>query len=131
MANVQMEIDGQVIEVEAAVSTTLPVSVLLGGDVPELKQLIGNNLQGEFTEPADVMVVVTRAQAKKHLEEEIIRREREVLSGVKPSPVEGLEQSGDCASGTEDPCLSSETSPTLTQEQRRVLQQQMGKVLGT
>ena len=35
-----MEIDGRAFEVEAAVSNTLPVSVLLGGDVPELKLLI-------------------------------------------------------------------------------------------
>ena len=39
LANIQMEVNGIPIEVEAAVSTTLPVPVLLGEDVPELKQL--------------------------------------------------------------------------------------------
>ena len=36
LAKVNMEIEGVPIEVEAAVSTTLPVSVLLGEDMPEL-----------------------------------------------------------------------------------------------
>ena len=57
-----MEIEG---EVEAAVSTTLAVLVLLGGDVPELKQLLGNDTGHTCSAAEDVMVVVTRAQAKK------------------------------------------------------------------
>ena len=65
IANIEMKVDDQVIKVEAAVSATLPVSVLLGGDVPELKQLLGGNTQSDSTESEDVMVVVTRAQAKK------------------------------------------------------------------
>ncbi len=39
LAKVKMEVNGMPIEVEAAISDTLPVSVLLGGDVPQLKQL--------------------------------------------------------------------------------------------
>ena len=37
------------------------------------------------------MVIMTRSQAKRQLEEEILRREREILSGIKPRPVEGLQ----------------------------------------
>ena len=64
------------------------------------------------------MEVVTRAQAKRQLEEEIIRREREVLSGAKPNSVEGLEECGDqeCpqdASHLED---MGQIPQTLTQE---------------
>ena len=55
LANDSMEIDGQAFEVEAAVSATLPVSVLLGGDVPELKLLIGDNRQNKPTASGDVM----------------------------------------------------------------------------
>ena len=74
------------------VSTTLPVPVLLGEDidVPELKQLLGNAEKKQCTGTGNVMVVVTRAQAKKQLQEEIIRRENEVLSGAYTSPVKGL-----------------------------------------
>ena len=60
-----MEIDGIPIEVEAEVSSTLPVSVLLGEDVLELKQLVGSNEVSTGSGAEDVMVVVTRAQAKK------------------------------------------------------------------
>lgn len=41
-----VEVDGKVIGVEAAVSDTLPVSVLLGPDVPELAGLL-NSVTGE------------------------------------------------------------------------------------
>ena len=86
LANIEMKVDDQVIKVEAAVSATLPVPVLLGGDVPELKQLLGGNTQSDSTESEDFMVVVTRAQAKKQFEEEIIRRERG-KSCQEPSPL--------------------------------------------
>ena len=118
LANVNMEIDGRAFVVEAAVSATLPVSVLLGGDVPELKLLIGDNRQKKSTDSEDVMVVVTRAQAKRQLEEEILRRESEVLSGVKPRSVEDLP--------TKELRPTDSNPPTLTQEQRRAFQQQMG-----
>ena len=119
LANIEMEVDGQAIRVEAAVSATLPVPVLLGGDVPELKQLLGSNTNthSDSTEFDDVMVVVTRAQAKKHLEEEINRREREVLSGAKPNLVEGLEQPIDQMDSKDDSYLEDQTPMTITQEQ--------------
>ncbi len=74
LAMVKMEVNGMPIEVEAAISDTLPVSVLFGGDVPQLKQLLSSS--GIINPPqlsiSDAMVVVTRAQAKKQLEEEIL-----------------------------------------------------------
>ena len=128
LAKVSLEIDGLHIEVEAAVSSTLPVSVLLGDDVPELQQLIGVS-QPKDSSPSssdDVLVVVTRAQAKQRLAEEIIRREREVLSGAQPTPIEGLGP-GDSASGDPSSSPAPEIPATLSQDQRRSLRQ-MGKV---
>ena len=56
--------DGISIPVEAAVSESLPVPILLGRDVPQLASLlVGAELQSE-----EVMVVVTRAQTKRQLE---------------------------------------------------------------
>ena len=46
LANVDLVIDGVQLTVEAAVSKSLPVSVLLGTDVPELAEFIGGNTHG-------------------------------------------------------------------------------------
>ena len=78
LANVEMEVDGLKVEVEAAVSGGLPAAVLLGKDVPGFDQLIGN------TEPSlerrgcqeEALVVVTRAQACQQLERELPSREK-------------------------------------------------------
>ena len=45
LANVEMEVDWLKVKVEAAVSGRLPVAVLLGKDVPEFDQLLGNRTQ--------------------------------------------------------------------------------------
>ena len=114
-------------EVEAAVSTTLPVSVLLGQDVPELQQLqMGSNARSDDSGLKDIMIVVTWAQAKKQFQEEIIRREQEVLSEAQPSPVEGLGQSSEEISHSDTQPVG-EIPLTLTQEQRHSLRQQMGQ----
>ena len=41
VANLKIEVDGLLLSVEAAVSKTLPVPVLLGTNVPELDKLLG------------------------------------------------------------------------------------------
>ena len=56
LAKVRLGIDENPVEVEAIVLGTLPVSVLLGGDVPQLMQL----------NSSDTVVV---AQSRKQLEE--------------------------------------------------------------
>ena len=65
LAQVDMEVEGRKMIVEAGVSETLPASVLLGTDVPDLAELLRSSglQQGE-----DVMVVTTRAQAWKQQE---------------------------------------------------------------
>ena len=45
LAQVEIEIGGQIIEVEAAISETLPMSMLLGTDVPSLSDFLTKTLQ--------------------------------------------------------------------------------------
>ena len=64
LALVHQEIKGHQIDVEAAISETLPMPVLLGTDVPQLQDFIEQALfrdkQPVGTE--DVLAVTTRAQ---------------------------------------------------------------------
>ena len=50
LANVELVVDGIPLQVEAAVSDTLPVSVLLGTDVPELDILLEKQVSGAVPE---------------------------------------------------------------------------------
>ena len=68
VANVTMEVEGIPLRVEAAVSDTLPVAVLLGTDVPELGDLLGRPVIPKKT-PQEGALVVTRAQARRQKEE--------------------------------------------------------------
>ena len=115
-AKMQMEVDRVPIEVKAVVSTALPVSVPLGKDAPELQQLIGSNA-GNHSGSEDVMVVVTSTQAKKHLEDEMIKSEQELLSGAQASPVDWLEQSSG-ETGCTDISQEGQIPSAITQEQR-------------
>ena len=73
MADVTMEVDGKEMTVEAAVSDTLPMSALLGTDVPELGELLAteDRIEGE-----EAFAVITRSEAKKQ-KEEMKENERE------------------------------------------------------
>ena len=119
LAEVEVELDGVHLCVEAALSEELPVSVLLGTDVPELTCLLhateagaGVNLVNQEQvmvvmtrakqQLEEVMVVMTRAKqqleqvmvvmtrAKQQLEEELIGKEKELLSGACPNTVVGV-----------------------------------------
>ena len=74
----------------------------------------------------DVLVVVTWAQAKKQLEEDIIKREQEVLFGAQTSRMQRLGQSSD-DTGHPHTKPGGEVLLALTHEQRRSLTRQMGK----
>ena len=82
LAQVCVSINGAVYEVEAAVSRTLPVPVLLGRDVAQLVEILREHtpLEGE------ALKTVTRAQAKQQdeAETEQLRKEREAQ--VAPTP---------------------------------------------
>ena len=123
LADVNMEVDGLPINVEAAVSETLPAAVLLGTDVPQLTELLGG--QSKKSKLEDVLVVTTRARARQQLEEEILRREKEVRTGAKPNPAVESERAGPEQEG------SSEVSPTLSKEQRRAIRQQYHTTQGS
>ena len=53
----------------------------------ELTQLL-KGADPELGKSEDIMVVVTRAQARKQLEQDILRREKEIHSGVKSNQLE-------------------------------------------
>ena len=126
LTEVDLEIDGLPIRVEAAVSDSLPVAVLLGTDVPEMSALLGR--ESEPKNQQDVMVVVTRAQARQQLEEELLRREREIQSGAKPNPV-GKPAVKDSAEGSTAEGSTSTNIPVtkLTWKQRRALRKRFWK----
>ena len=86
LAEVTIEVDGVPLQVEVAVSETLPVSVLLGTDVPELGGLINGTVASRTAPPpADALVVVTRTQTQRQQEEETVRARRQQESGVRAS----------------------------------------------
>ena len=86
LALVEVELDGAHIQVEAALSEELPVSVLLGTDVPELTHLIsGTRSSINLVSQEQGMVVMTRAKAKQQLDEKLIRKGKELLSGAQPN----------------------------------------------
>jgi len=59
LAKLELRVDGLPLSVEAAVSKTLPVPVLLGTDVPELHQLLG--IMNLPVSSEQCLMVVTRA----------------------------------------------------------------------
>ena len=86
LASVEIEVGGKRFVVEAAVSATLPVSVLLGRDVPELVKMVktrcGSVTRGKRMEE---VMVTTRAQKKEQEREAKAQKERERVDGARPS----------------------------------------------
>ena len=62
LAHVELELDGMAVEVEAAVSDDLPVSVLLGTDVPELRKLLQSNPSTDHSTVEDRTLAVMRTK---------------------------------------------------------------------
>ena len=90
LAQVELEVEGRPVTVEAAVSDTLPRSVLLGTDVPEMSELLEQRKSGKHR--GNALVVMTRRQARKQQEEEAAVRRREEESGPWPTPIMDPEQ---------------------------------------
>jgi transposase InsO family protein len=88
LAEVEVTVDKHVHTVRAAVSERLPVSMLLGRDVPELLELLKEtkNLDG-------AMMVVTQAQKLAANREEEMLAEKDRLSMAEPDPLEVEESS--------------------------------------
>ena len=83
LAQVEVRMGEQCFMVEAAVSKTLPLFVLLGRDVPELLDMLN---EPDLT---DVMAVMTRAQAKKQQQEIKRLEESDRLSGASLNTLSG------------------------------------------
>ena len=109
IAQVEIEIRGQIIEVEAAISETLPMSMLLGTDVPSLPDFLMKTLQAskerrkqvgavngawqsevpkESHKPGCALAMVTRAQKKAEMEAEFLCQQEVEESEVQSSSIE-------------------------------------------
>ena len=117
LAEVGVEVDGKVIKVDAAVSESLPVSVLLGTDVPELTELL-KGVTMERAQSEDTLVVMTRARAKREEREETIEREREQLLGARPHSLDELGENE--ADGVEER-RGGQQDPVVVQHQAMLL----------
>ena len=86
LALVHLEISGHHIDMEAALSDTMPMPVPLGIDVPQLQDFIGQAFSREHQPlgTEDVFVVTTRAQFLGQAEQEAILDQADKLSGVVP-----------------------------------------------
>jgi len=86
LANVELEVQGVTVTVEAAVSNTLPQSVLLGTDVPELFSLLGGHEAGQSL----MAVTISRAQKLQRapqLEPEELEDSSEIIEGAEVAEV--------------------------------------------
>ena len=98
LASIKVSVGGENLSVRAAVSKTLPASVLLGRDVPELMSLLGSNAAPDA--PSLALAATTRAQRRRQNLEEIQTQQREQASGVVPSSIDDNEKETDTQSGT-------------------------------
>ena len=119
LAMVDIEVRGKKMAVEAAVSETLPMSVLLGTDVPELGELLGATSPEE-----EALVVLTRAQAKRQQEEERIEQLREQQSATRPNSL-------NIRGGVSEDSVDTGNEPISTQQQEQPQQQQKERLEDT
>ena len=97
LAEVEMKIHGETIQVKAAVSDSLPMGVLLGTDVPKLNDLLEKKLQknrGEngLKNEEEALVMVTRAKFRNQQLEAEFQEQKEMQSGVLPKSMDYLEE---------------------------------------
>ena len=126
LAVLELEVDGISIPVEAAVSESLPVPVLLGRDVPQLASGGGAAIRGgnggSYSGPDQKQL-------------EILRREQEIISGVEPKQMEQLDKEDEYAEegpqSVDNTSLvrgAKGTAGVLTKKQNRTLRQQLAQV---
>ena len=114
LAEVVLQVDGVDVKTIAAVSNTLPVSVLLGTDVPELNCLLQSNPSSMHTRGVEeALVVMTWAQSKREKMEEKAQAEKEEISGTRPSPIEEV---GEQTEENEQAEVEEETDIEETEE---------------
>ena len=89
LADIEIILDGQPLEVRAAVSSTLPHSVLLGTDVPHLFALLADDPQ------PDVALVATRAQLRRQEQDEKLCFDRLRRENAHPTTLDQLNAEDD------------------------------------
>ena len=117
---VDLEINGHHIEVEAALSETFPMPVLLGTDVPQLQDFIGQAFfgksQGQGTE--DVFALTTRTQFLRQTEQETMLDQADKLSGMVPMALDPGDQE---VSNVDDHTCETQTQAPINQTDRERL----------
>ena len=93
---------GKSLSVEAAISSTLPMSVLLGTDVPLVADLV----------PEDALVVITRAQAKRQEQTLAYDKHKHDACGVRPQSLDTVEDIS--ISDTEDDSKNEEPASDMS-----------------
>ena len=83
MADATINLDGLNFNVRAAVSKPLPMSVLLGTDVPQLEQLLPGNPTRIYSQGVKQALVTTRSQTRKE-EEEVVKLKEKITATAKP-----------------------------------------------
>ena len=103
--------DGYIYEIEAAVSESLPMAVLLGTDVPELADILARGFhskQDKRVQPDEAPVVTTRAARKRKQEAELISEQKQTQSGVEPNQLEPNNPVTVAGGDKEESCISTE-----------------------
>ena len=88
VAEVEITVGDRVMQVEAGVSCTLTVSVLLGTDVPQLFGMLPNTGIEESgageSAVSKALAVTTRANARRQEELSAVQERNEETSGIQP-----------------------------------------------
>ena len=124
VAQLELLVDGVPVCVEAAVSKSLPVQVLLGTDVPELHQLLGDSIMSRQVENS--MMVVTHTQAMRQVQEDATTRSKECESGANPHRLVKVPEELTCIGREFDDEIfsTSQEKAHKTKRQKRELRKQ-------
>ena len=125
---VSLQVDDVKLQVKAAVSDTLPLSVLLGTDIPQLGELLEHNsCTVHSVGIEEAFVVTTRSQAKRREEEDSRLAQKEAIAGARPTPLGDDHSSvprlqvGDANDGdAEEVLIGHELVEELSQQPTRV-----------
>ena len=121
LARVKMVVNGKTIEVEAAAAEKLPMAVLLGTDVPELRELLTDQLTTTAEEDAEALAVTTRSRARCEQWQEEQRLENERAAEVHPKAIEdnGEEEELDLPDFDDDLFIGGRERARLSRSEKR------------
>lgn len=111
LVDIDLEVGGKLIRVEAGMAPNLPAPVLLGTDVAKLTELLlfGEDWQTDGT----ALLVTTRAQKMREEREAAIQATRELRAAATPSPVG---ETGEDLEEEAEPDLEEEPEPKVQEE---------------